>query len=140
MKKKVVVRKMIEEAKEKYIESNDKSLLLEAALLKGYYLALGGKKGIAIPKKFDRIICMSKSLFKYKINIDIKDNAYMTLYKEFLNMGLKLDYFNTSFNVLTNEDTANLIAFILTECNEQDIVINYKSINDIALNILNLTN
>lgn len=115
-------------------------LILEAAIVKGLYLALGGTKGILLPSRYDNVTQTSKVIFKYKIKT--KNNSdYYSLLKVLKQSNINyVHYINLNFNnEITNDMLASLAGNIIIDKykNEQDPTINNINIQLIILGYLN---
>lgn len=143
MLSKMDTRRIIENEKEKYNKTNNKDILIRVAILKGYYLVIGGTKAIPLPNKFDLITANSKLIFKYKMKIsnhksiisDIK--ATEILYKLLLINNKQPEYYINSQVYRTNTDLANLLTRLICSEYTEDILINQQTVFNIALNTLN---
>lgn len=136
MLSKLELRKKIEGIKDKYSKDKDKSLLLEAAILKGLYLALDGAKGIPLPNKYNHITSFSKIIFKYKIKSENMDRAYNYLYTSLM-LNNKMPEYYIHKIPKSNADIAEILADILMDVYTDDINVNYELVYNIALNNLN---
>jgi hypothetical protein len=139
---KMDVRKLIEESKREYTDTSDKTKLVYAAILKGLYIALGGKKGIVIPSKLNSISTSSKIVFKYKIKLDTLksiDKAYDSLYDSLIRE-TKInprDIIKDGVAPITNAEQARLMTTLILNEYTEDIIINSNTVYSMALDVLN---
>lgn len=136
MLSKLDVRKKIESIKDRYSETKDKSLLLEAAIIKGLYLALDGEKGIPLPNKYNNITSFSKIMFRYRLKVENIDKAYSYLYTSLMVNNKMPEYYIHKIPE-SNSEIAELLADIILDTYNDDININYDLVYNIALNNLN---
>lgn len=133
---KLDIRNLIESSKIEYSMSKDKSMIIKAAILKGLYLALDGKKGIAIPSKYDNIVMYAKIIFRYKIRVGKNNRAYGELYNSLLRLDKMPGYYLGDNVILSNREMAELLANLVLSDYNNDLVINQDKIYQLAIDIL----
>lgn len=133
---KLDIRKLIEDSKIKYSMSKDKSMIIEAAILKGLYLALDGKKGVAIPSKYDNIVLYAKLVFRYKIKAGKNNRAYGELYNSLLKLDKMPNYYLCDNGILNNRELAELLANLVSSDYNNDLVINQNEVYQLTIGIL----
>lgn len=146
MRSKVTIRKLIDYYKNEYSRDKDKDMLIYIAILKGMYIALGGKKGIPLNANLDFIVKLSKILFSYehKIMTSKPENvikAHLWLDEELRKIGI---YTGSITNIMYNNTFNSIvICSLLSElvCREygEDLFINNNKIYNIALDIISKT-
>ena len=133
------IRNAIVKYKDDYNRSNNKILLLYIAIYKGLYIALGGKKGIALSNKLDGVVYYSNIIFKYKLKLNNcvnKKNAVNYLIKTLIeNFRQPTIYFSNQIPI-ENKDIATLLADIISSENIEDLVINRNNVYKITLEAL----
>lgn len=82
---KVIIRSDIESCKKRCTMDRNKKALVRAAILKGIYIAIGGKKGVVIPPEYNMIAQSSYQVFNVLVNkntgnrmIDCENNSILT--------------------------------------------------------------
>lgn len=133
------IRNDIMEYKDEYSKSGNKLLLLYTAIYKGMYIALGGKKGIALSNKLDNIVYYSTIIFKYKLKMNRcsnKDNAVNYLMKNMRENFKQPSYYLNGHIPVENDDIATLLADIIASENTEDLIINHKNIYNISMEAL----
>lgn len=133
------IRNKINLYKEEYKRTEDIKLLLTVAIYKGMYIALGGKKGITLPSKYDNIVIFSKIIFNYKIKLNSnKDISYAIRYllKNMRENFRKPEFYLKEQIPVDNISIATLLADIITDDYSEDLVINKHNIMEIALEAL----
>lgn len=136
MKSKIDIRNDIASFKLQYEYTKDKSWLIQCAIYKGLYLAMGGQKGIPIPNKYDKIILYSKAIFKFKLNSCNKEKAYSSLYKSLVNMNKMPSYYLGEEIPEDNDSLAKALTLLITEDNTDDLSIRYYNIYSIVHTVL----
>jgi hypothetical protein len=133
------IRKEIDNDKKEYNRTNNKYKLLHASILKGLYVAKGGRKGIALPSRYEVITIYSKVIFKYKIKLDTvksQEMAFNYLYNELVKLDKKPEYFLDGIIPVTEHHLAKLLASLVASDYADDIIINQEVIYNTAVQIL----
>lgn len=133
---KLDIRNLIENSKVEYSMLKDKSMIIKAAILKGIYLALDGKKGIAIPSKYDNIVLYAKLVFRYKIKAGKNNKAYSDLYNSLYKLDKMPGYYLADNVMLSNREIAELLTNLILSDYNNDLVINQNEIYQLVMNIL----
>ena len=122
MVSKIDIRNKIELLKDKYSKSYDKELLNEVAIYKGLYLALDGKRAVTLPNKYDKLVVISKIIFKYKIKLENVSRAFSYIYNNLISNGIMPEFY-FSEPLTKNEDIAILFINIITDLDNNDLEI-----------------
>ena len=136
---KIVIRDSITMSKYNYLNTGSNEYLIQAALLKGLYLAVGGQKGIVLTPKVDYVVQGACIAFTYMYKLDngkIPGKAVEWLIKKLKeplpNVPMSYDRYCTS-----NEDIAHLASEIIFRNHIEDIVVNKVSVYSTVVRILN---
>jgi len=133
---KIYINRKIEEKKKEYFENNISYSLVEAGIYKGLYKALGGKRSIALPIKFDDIATTSEKFFK--IYFKIKDIEDIDEVNKIINK--KLSRYNINIEVgfesIDNLKLALLFSQMVVLNYTEDIVINRDNIYKTMVELL----
>lgn len=73
---KLELRDSISNDKKLYKETEDEALAICVAVKKGLYIALGGKKGIPLPDKYDSVVADTEIVFTYKLKLNYLKDRY----------------------------------------------------------------
>lgn len=129
------IRNEVNNYKKEYKETANKLLLLYLAIYKGMYIALGGKKGIALSSKMDRAVEYATIIFKYKIKLDRGKNQDVAV--NYLMRNMRENFKHPAYYIKgnipkENEEIADLLANIVLSEYTEDLVMNHKNISNIA--------
>ena len=133
------IRNTIVKYKNDYDRRSNKILLLYIAIYKGLYIALGGKKGIALSNKFDSAVYYSNIIFKYKLKLNNcvnKRNAVNYLIKTLRENFKQPTIYLRNQIPIENKDIATLLADIIASENIEDLVVNHNNVYNITLEAL----
>ncbi|MBO5387944.1 MAG: hypothetical protein J6A59_07390 [Lachnospiraceae bacterium] len=67
MSEKIYIRKLIDEYKIKYNSTFNFIYLIDVAILKGVYLAIGGTKGIPLNPNMTTLVTTTRQIYEYRI-------------------------------------------------------------------------
>lgn len=136
---KLGVRKLIDCTKEEYGYSGDKTLLVNIAILKGLYTALGGTKYITVPQKFDNITTFANIVFKHKLNTLTKmshDKMTSLLVKSLLAINKQPEII-VGINIpMSNNDISIMMLNLIFSEYTEDMSIKSLDIQNITLDLL----
>ena len=140
MLSKIGVRRIIENTKDNYTNSGDKTLFVDLVLLKGLYIAIGGTKGIPTPSKFDKITSLARIVFKYYLKSKESTDKTLTrafdgLYDGLCESGIIPEDFIIDIPT-TEEDIAGLLASLVVSFYVEDMLVNYNNIYNKTLKII----
>lgn len=136
---KLQIRKLIDCTKEEYNNSGDKTLLVNIALMKGLYIAVGGTKYITMPQKLDTMVCYASIVFKHKLNIMNKmqsDKVTSFLIKSLMSVGKKPENIVGSTIPTSNNDISVLMINLIFSEYTEDMMINSINIRNTTLELL----
>lgn len=136
---KLEVRKLIERTKEEYGYSGDKTLLVNIAVLKGLYTALGGTKYITVPQKFDDITTFSNIVFKHKLNTMKRvslDRVTSNLVKSLLAINKQPEVIVGVTTPLSNNEISLMMLNLIFSEYTEDMSIKSLDIQNITLDLL----
>lgn len=136
---KLEIRKLIDNAKDEYACSGNKTLLVNIAIMKGLYTAIGGKKYITLPQKFDNIATYSNIVFKHKLNTKnkmSKDKITTLLVKYLMAVGKKPENIIGTTVPISNNDISILMLNLIFSEYTEDMIIKSLDIQSITLNLL----
>lgn len=136
---KLEVRKIIDCAKDEYNKSGDKTILVNIAILKGLYIAMGGTKYINVPQKFNSMTTYASLVFKHKLNIKnklSKDKITALLVKSLITIGKKPEIIiGTKIPMLNSDIVVLMLNLIFSEYTE-DMTVKSLDIQCITLDLL----
>lgn len=136
---KLEVRKLIDCAKEEYSYSGDKTILVNIAIMKGLYIAIGGTKYITVPQKFDNITTFANIVFKHKINTMTKmskDRLTSLLIKSLIAIGKQPEVIIGNNVPIYNNDISIMMNNLIFSEYTEDMCIKSLDIQTITLNLL----
>ncbi len=136
---KLQIRKLIDSTKEEYNNSGDKTLLVNIALMKGLYIAIGGTKYITMPQKLDNMVSYASIVFKHKLNIESqmqKDKITSFLIKSLMSVGKKPENIIGNTIPVSNNDISILMVNLIFSEYTEDMMINSLNIRNITLELL----
>lgn len=136
---KLQIRKLIDSTKEEYNNSGDKTLLVNIALMKGLYIAIGGTKYITMPQKLDNMVSYASIVFKHKLNIESKmqkDKITSFLIKSLMSVGKKPENIIGNTIPISNNDISILMVNLIFSEYTEDMMINSLNIRNITLELL----
>lgn len=136
---KLEVRKLIDCAKEEYSYSGDKTILVNIAIMKGLYIAIGGTKYITVPQKFDNITTFANIVFKHKINTMTKmskDRLTSLLIKSLIAIGKQPEIIIGNNVPIYNNDISIMMNNLIFSEYTEDMCIKSLDIQTITLNLL----
>lgn len=136
---KLQIRKLIDCAKEEYNNSGDKTLLVNIALMKGLYAAIGGTKYITMPQKLDTMVCYASIVFKHKLNTMNKmqsDKVTSFLIKSLMSVGKKPESIIGNTIPTSNNDISVLMINLIFSEYTEDMMINSINIRNTTLELL----
>ena len=144
MRNTLVIRKMIDYYKDKYSSNKDKDMLIYIAILKGAYLASGGKKGIPLSNSIDFKVKHSKILFSYEKRLNThkdKLKAHIWLEEELRKNGKYIGCIEErTNNIPTNNIIAQYLAELINTEYKEDLFINSNKIYSITIEIVSNLN
>ena len=136
---KLGIRKLIDNAKSEYNCSGDKTILVNIAIMKGLYIALGGTKYITMPQKFDNMTTYSSIVFKHKLNTKTKmskDKLTTLLIKSLMAVGKKPENIIGAAIPISNNDISILMLNLIFSEYTEDMIIKSLDIQNITLDLL----
>lgn len=136
---KLEVRKLIDCAKEEYSYSGDKTILVNIAIMKGLYIAIGGTKYITVPQKFDNITTFANIVFKHKINTMTKmskDRLTSLLIKSLIAIGKQPEIIIGNNVPIYNNDISIMMNNLIFSEYTEDMCIKSLDIQTTTLNLL----
>lgn len=140
MMNKLSIRNRVATLKNEYTKSSDPLLLLEIAILKGAYIALGGAKAIPLPSKYNNIIIYSNIIFTFKIktvNKNYSEQKLIEIWFKILNKYNKHVYMlNDDFLPVCDKKLASIATTFILASNEEDLVINRNNLESIYMVLL----
>jgi len=124
MYSKALLRSAIDNKKSEYFDNDVSYALVEASIYKGLYLAIGGKKDIPIPPKFNDIVIISEVFIKAFLKSE--DTKYIKK---------KLEEYNKYVDIncdeeLTIENYTNLFVDTVFTYYNEDIIINRVNLKE----------
>lgn len=139
---KIAIRDSIEYHKLNFINTRSDEELLKAAVLKGLYMAVGGKKGIVLSPKADYIVFGTNIIFTYMYKLDTcktPTGATSWLIQSNIDKHIinTIAMAGTKNNHLSNEEIAKLTSQVIFSSNIEDIVFNKITVYNVVLDILN---
>lgn len=141
MRNALTIRKEIDNYKDRYCISKDKDMLLCIAILKGMYIASGGKKGIPLNNNLDFIVKYSKILFKYEKKLCAskdKLKANIWLEEELRKNGKYIGSIEDRlYNMTVKQMIAQCMADIISTEYKEDLFINSNKIYNMTLELIN---
>lgn len=136
---KLEVRKLIDCAKEEYSCSGDKTILVNIAIMKGLYIAIGGTKYITVPQKFDNITTFASIIFKHKLNTMTKmskDRITSFLIKSLIAIGKQPEVIIGNNIPIYNNDISIMMSNIIFSEYTEDMCIKSLDIQNITMSLL----
>ena len=132
---KLIIRRLIERYKQRYTRYRRVDDILRAAILKGLYIATGGRKGIIIPNNFDFVVLGSIITFTYMVKLD-NGNDEKAL--EFLNSALEKNnkFITVNECCKDNLQIAKLLSAITFSNQKEQPMVTRSKITSLAYEIL----
>lgn len=133
------VRNSIGERRIEYNKSNSRDILIEMSLLKGAYVAIGGKKWIPLPNRYDQMTEIAYSIFSFKqLTLKSKniDKAMQNLYSNSTKFHINIDYYTKGNVPETNKQLAELLCNILSDVYTDIVLLSINRVYSFTLEIL----
>lgn len=136
---KALIKSAIKEKKKDYFENEISYALVEAAIYKGLYRAVGGSKVIALPNKFENMVTTAELFFKFNIKIKEaqSDEEVKSIFNKLLNRYNKRSHDEISVSAnMSNDKLTDIFIVLLFEDYTEDIVINKNNIYNTVYKLL----
>lgn len=135
MSEKIYIRKLIDEYKIKYNSTFNFIYLIDVAILKGVYLAIGGTKGIPLNPNMTALVNTTRQVYEYRIkSLTYKNDTKLKLTKL-----MQRELAEYSIGIEVDLDNVECIATIIsTITSSKSNIINIDTLYTEIINILAL--
>ncbi len=130
MYSKALIKSAIKIKKDEYFDYDVSYSLVEAAIYKGLYQAMGGSKAISLPIRFQDLTIISELFFKFYIKISNIDDIseINSIFKKVASKYYCGELSNNTLSTKSNSELANMFNNLVFSKYTEDIVINKENI------------